>query len=560
MLAPSRRERITQYVIATVLVGVTALLRWQIEPFLGPEGRYFLFFAPILLAAIIGGFGAGVYATLLAAALINIIFNAPRFLPFMLDRADLSSMVLFVAVGCVLSWLIGRLNQTRLRYQEAFYYSQIAEQRLKVLASISTILTSSLEPEPILQGVAEKLSLKAADRCVITMRGPEETIRAQSASEPAYQNLGDADAVLADILASNELMRGPTDSSATSYLATPIISHGETIGAMVLFSAQSPFTVDDESLIADLAHRTALVLENIRLFQANQQHTAELDQRVRERTDELESALRDLQLYSAKLAWSNRELEQFASVASHDLQEPLRKIQAFGDRLKIKTAAVMPPEGRDYIDRMQNAANRMQTLINDLLMFSRVTSKAQPFEPVDLNSIVKDVVGDLEARIEQTNATVTIGDLITVDADPLQIRQLLQNLLGNALKFHRHGVSPVITINGSVLPNDQVPEELPAGPAYVELTISDNGIGFDEKYLDRIFNVFQRLHGRSEYEGTGMGLAICRKIVERHNGVITARSVPGQGTTFIVVLPVVNTVAEERDTRESTSDHYFVGR
>jgi PAS domain S-box-containing protein len=232
-----------------------------------------------------------------------------------------------------------------------------------------------------------------------------------------------------------------------------------------------------------------------------------------------------------ELARSNAELEQFAFVASHDLQEPLRKIQAFGDRLKMKCAAVVPEEGRDYLERMQNAAARMQTLIYDLLMFSRVISRTEPFEAVDLKRVAQEVIGDLELRIEKTGGRVEVGELPTIEADASQMRQLLLNLLGNALKFHAPDQAPVVRVAGRRL-------ESAEGPARCELTVADNGIGFDEKYLDRIFVVFQRLHGRQEYEGTGIGLAVCRRITERHGGTITARSTPGKGATFIVTLPV----------------------
>ena len=242
---------------------------------------------------------------------------------------------------------------------------------------------------------------------------------------------------------------------------------------------------------------------------------------------------------AAELARSNSELEQFAYVASHDLQEPLRKIQAFGDRLKTKCDAVNLQDGRDYLERMQGAAARMQTLINDLLTFSRVISASQPFATVDLNSVSKGVLSDLEVRIEQTKARVEVGALPTIEADEVQMRQLLQNLIGNALKFQPSGGQPLIRVQARNLksPFAGSPEEDPYAEQ-CELTIQDNGIGFDEKYLEKIFAVFQRLHGRNEYEGTGVGLAVCRRITDRHGGTITARSKLGEGATFIVTLPV----------------------
>lgn len=262
--------------------------------------------------------------------------------------------------------------------------------------------------------------------------------------------------------------------------------------------------------------------------------------------------------FAEQLQGSNRELEQFASVAAHDLQEPLRKIQAFGDRLKVKYGDTLDEQGRDYLDRMLRSAARMRTLIDAILAYARVTTKAQPFQPIDLNEIARDVVLDMESHIQQTGGTVEVGPLPTVEADPHQMRQLFQNLIENALKFRRPDVPPVIRLAGRLLePQEPLP---PPGEdrRRCELTVRDNGLGFEEVYLDRIFAMFQRLHGRQEYEGTGMGLAICRKIVERHGGEITARSAPGQGAKFIVHFPV--TQPKEMHLGDDTeADHHSDG-
>ncbi|MDJ0736787.1 MAG: PAS domain-containing protein [Nostocaceae cyanobacterium] len=236
-----------------------------------------------------------------------------------------------------------------------------------------------------------------------------------------------------------------------------------------------------------------------------------------------------------ELTRSNQELQQFAFVASHDLQEPLRKIKTFADRLKATCKDALTPQGQDYLARMQNAASRMQILIEDLLALSRVTTRGQPFIQISLNKITQEVLSDLEVRIQQTGGRVEVGDLPTINADPIQMRQLLQNLIGNALKFHRQEVPPVVKVYSQDCKFQSDPL---ATVEFCQLVVEDNGIGFDEKYGDRIFNVFQRLHGRSEYEGTGIGLAICRKIAERHHGSITASSEPGEGATFTVTLPI----------------------
>lgn len=241
------------------------------------------------------------------------------------------------------------------------------------------------------------------------------------------------------------------------------------------------------------------------------------------------SVEQELQRLNEELSRSNADLERFAAVASHDLQEPLRKIRAFGDRLATKYADDLPERGQDYLERMLSAASRMSRLIDSLLTFSRLATKEGPFEMVDLDEILAEVVADLEVRIEENDGRVEVGELPVIEADPNQMRQLFQNLVGNALKFHREGVPPRVRITCERVADE--PDER------YRIVVEDNGIGFDEKYLDRVFDVFQRLHGRGVYEGTGMGLAICRRIVERHGGEITATSTPGGGSTFIITLP-----------------------
>ena len=249
---------------------------------------------------------------------------------------------------------------------------------------------------------------------------------------------------------------------------------------------------------------------------------------------ELGTSLEELREFNR----SNQELQQFASIAAHDLQEPLRKVEAFGDRLEAKCGDLLPEQGRDYLNRMRNAAGRMRSLIDDMLAYSRVTTQGEPFTPVDLNQVTREVLSDLEVRIEQVGGRVEVDDLQTIDADPTQIRQLFQNLIGNALKFHRPEEPPVVKIHGQLLNghSNGLYGSDPTNEIY-EIMVEDNGIGFEEKYKDRLFTIFQRLHGRGEYEGNGVGLAVCRKIAERHGGNITAKGAQGEGAKFMVTLP-----------------------
>ncbi len=272
---------------------------------------------------------------------------------------------------------------------------------------------------------------------------------------------------------------------------------------------------------------------------------ARLEQEVAERK-RAEASLRAseqrLHELTAELQRSNRELQDFASVASHDLQEPLRKISAFSDRLVRKYGDTLPADGQDYLARMKNAVERMSGLIEDLLTYSRVTTRAKPFEKLDLNVVVREVLEDLETRIHQTGGIVEVEDLPSIEADPMQMRQVFQNLIGNALKFRREGVAPVVHVGAEIV-------EAPDG-RQCRITVRDNGIGFEGQFAERIFRVFERLHGRDQYEGTGMGLAIVKKIAERHGGTASAEGVLNEGATFTVTLPVSH--PEPRDDRGAT--------
>ena len=263
------------------------------------------------------------------------------------------------------------------------------------------------------------------------------------------------------------------------------------------------------------------------------QIAAELEQQVLARTEQLLASNHDLRR-------SNENLEKFAYVASHDLQEPLRKIQSFGDILKSQYGEQLG-EGLSHLERMQVAANRMSLLIRDLLTFSRISTRQEDTQPVALNQVLLGVIDDLEVAIQQADAQIMVDVLPTVKGDESQLRQLFMNLLSNAMKFQKAGTVPVIRVQASQVAASTLPPT--AKPArwaatYHCISVVDNGIGFDEKYVDRIFQVFQRLHGRNEYAGTGIGLAICEKVAANHGGAITAVSQPGHGATFAIYLPV----------------------
>lgn len=228
----------------------------------------------------------------------------------------------------------------------------------------------------------------------------------------------------------------------------------------------------------------------------------------------------------------NTELEDFAHVISHDLQEPLMLIQAFSERIRKRCHTALPEQGHNYLVHIEHSTQRMKSLIDGLLQYSRVRSKAKPFEPVALKSVTDSVIEDLSLKIERYNASISVDpDLPVIEADPLQMRQLFQNIIGNSLKYHHNERNPKITISHRPF-SDPVHEK-----AYVRLCIQDNGIGFDTKYQEQIFDIFQRLHTRRQFQGTGIGLSICKKIVERHKGTLTATGSPDNGAIFTITLP-----------------------
>ncbi len=267
----------------------------------------------------------------------------------------------------------------------------------------------------------------------------------------------------------------------------------------------------------------------------------QLEERVLERTNELTQANTQLTHLNADLKRSNDNLQKFAYVASHDLQEPLRKIQSFADLLKVRYAdSLSLGEGIEFLNRMQSAASRMSTLIRDLLSYSRIATQQDTNSRVVLTTVLDEVISDLDLRIQETGAQILIDPLPTIQGDPSQLGQLFLNLLSNALKFRRTDIRPHIevrcqTIDARHLPSQVKPTRL--ANVYYQIDVSDNGIGFEQKYVDRIFQVFQRLHSKGMFAGTGIGLAICEKVAANHGGAITATSQPGQGTTFSVYLP-----------------------
>jgi signal transduction histidine kinase len=276
-----------------------------------------------------------------------------------------------------------------------------------------------------------------------------------------------------------------------------------------------------------------------KLLEVNKSLQKEIDERkiTEEKIRTLNTQLME---NNTHLQMVNEELDQFAYVASHDLQEPLRKIMVFSDKILQKKE--QDPETEKYFKKIINSSRRMQSLINDLLSFSRHSMSASDFKKTDLNDLVKEAMGELEIEIEKSNALIQVDNLPVIRVIPSLIQQLFYNLISNAIKFRRKEMTPVVRIHAEKMSRDELAHTLPSsnGTPFYKITVTDNGIGFDNKYADEIFMVFKRLHSYHEFEGTGVGLSICKKIIDKHKGFINASSVVDKGSTFVIGLPVEN--------------------
>ncbi len=282
---------------------------------------------------------------------------------------------------------------------------------------------------------------------------------------------------------------------------------------------------DWSALVSIILHNTANAMEIVELYQLLSNQNKNLENEVQSRTSDLEHM-------TVELKNNIQELKDFTFVASHDLREPLRKLVAFGNRLRANYGSRLDNRAEDYLKVMEKASVRMQRLIDSLLQLSKVTTKGVHIKPAPLEKVVGDVMADLESRIKRSRSQILLGDLPTLPVDEIQMRQLFKNLLLNAIQFHKKNTPPRISITSHHRED-----------GFWEIWVNDEGIGFDQKQADRIFKPFERLHGRSEWDGTGMGLAICKKIVERHGGTITAESARQSGSTFIFRIPEKSTLA-----------------
>jgi len=295
----------------------------------------------------------------------------------------------------------------------------------------------------------------------------------------------------------------------------------------------------EKLILLSIEDVTEKVIEKRKNLEIQERHTKELEEKIRERTIELKNANKELLQKNEDLINMNMELEAFAYVSSHDLQEPLRKIQTFAGRILEKEIQNLSDKGKTYFRLMQDAANRMQKLIEDLLDFSRLATVERKFETTDLNNIIEEVKLGLKLHIEEKKAIIDTDSHCEASIIVFQFRQLIQNLITNALKFSKPGVPPHITIKCKIIKGKDVPvKKLASTRNYCHISVTDKGMGFDNKFREKIFEVFQKLHGKDEYPGTGIGLATVKKIVDNHNGAVSATSKPDKGATFDIYIPV----------------------
>ena len=291
------------------------------------------------------------------------------------------------------------------------------------------------------------------------------------------------------------------------------------------------------SVLIDLYRKNRqLLAQEQRLVAINKSLEMEIKER-KASEEKVKHLNRQLLENIASLEQANKDLDRFAFMASHDLQEPLRKIRMFSDRLALKYSELMDDDGRTNIHRIHKAAERMQNLITDILTFSKISVDTPSFVDCDMNVILEEVMTDLDEEVKATNGTIIVDKLPTLSVNPSLIKPLFHNLIGNALKYSKKDTTPVVKINSEISP--QLNGKSSVGSVkYCRIFIQDNGIGFDQKYAEEIFGMFKRLHHNSEFQGTGIGLALCKKIVEQHKGYISARSKINEGSTFIVSLPL----------------------
>ena len=448
---------------------------------------------PLLVWAVYRFDRLGAIASIFLVSIISIWETLKGYGPFFIDLEPNKSLLLvqtFVGVASTMTWVLFSDLAEKRRISDSL---KKAEEQLKQTENFSLVMTTHVG----LDGSWLKVPKTLCDLLGYTH---EELLSSK------FKSVTHPDDFLADWSQCQRLING----EIKSFVLEKRYIHKD--GEIIWVDLNCSIVLDEENKPLHFLTYIRDITERKNLEEKLKRYSKELEDRVQERTLDLER--------------SNQDLEEFAYLASHDMQEPLRKIITFSDRLKEKDDS-LNEEAKDYLSRMQKAAWRMSNYIHDLLEYSKVTQQPKKYERVSLKKIVDQVIDDLSDQIKSQNATINIGELPTLEADPFQLPKTIQNLISNSLKYHRESIPTIINITSTFLEKTKS----------WQIEVSDNGIGIEEKYFDRIFKLFERLHGRSEYEGSGIGLSICKKIIHRHNGTITVKQNLPHGTTFIITLP-----------------------
>lgn len=539
--------RAGHFVVALLAAVATVLIRGALDPFLKSDHAFVIPLVAVVFVAWQFGFAPALVTLLLSLAAFDFFFVTPRG-NFMIESlSDQMAAGLSFTCGIAAATLGEAQRQARRRLERTLGKLQQVNDLL--VASEQTLRESEERYRTLIEITPQFVWTAAADGMRNYFSG--SWFKYTRLTAEASQGEGWLHAVHPDMRARIARIWQTAARQGSDYEAELQYRNGADGSYRWFLSRAKRITTDSRkdtwlgvSVDIDDRKRAEELLEQKVI--ARTRELAAANVALREEVASRTEAEKKEQSAHVELRRSNLELEQFAYAASHDLQEPLRKIQAFGGRLKGQYAEQLGQNGQDYLNRMLVSATRMQILIQDLLAFSRVSKKEHAYTRVPLSVVAADVVRDLEVPLEQAHARVTIGALPVIEADPTQMRQLFQNLIGNAVKFRKPEVAPEISIKAKE--PTSVSEDATTLQQSCTIEFADNGIGFDDRHAERIFLMFQRLHGRDEYEGTGIGLAICRKIAERHGGTLTAKGRPGVGATFVLTLPITH--------KTPTSNHH----